>query len=349
MVISKVLLLLVKGNIRGIIMTNKVTMYQITKELLEEDGYGEVEPALIRDANPNNCKFLIKVLNAVGIDENLFKEDNGYVFSEQSKEAVKHIIKNHSAYAKVMKFHPNERDIETLTELVEQIQVILKYGIKDEEKRQQQLAKLEVITLHNRKNIVDYLNQLVVPSFEYTLNYSDNEILLLYYMEEMFKVKNKVENIREIMSEIRQEEIYTNSVEELNSLSAEEIIDHMNPFAQKVQLDRLVIKDILDTKNKKNEYIQDSIKELAIQLNITEKALIEELKKFRKLNYENHSLFKLREDTDLKGEYLPPYEVLKQAETEYNSKLNEVPKKIHIPKEAEDVMERILKERGLLE
>lgn len=348
MVKSKVLLLLVKGSARGIIMNSKVTMYQITKELLEEDGNGKVESVLIGEANPNNCKFLIKVLNAVGIDENLFKEDKGYIFYAQSKEAVKCIIKNHSEYAKIMKLPPNERNIEILTELVQQVQVILKYGIKDKEKLQQQLAKLEIITLHNQKNIVNYLNQLVLPSFEYTLNNSDNEILLLYYMEEMFKVKNKVENIREIMSEIRQEEIYTNSVEELNNSSAEEIISHMNPFAQKVQLDRLVIKDILDTKNKKNEYIQDSIKELGIQLNITEKVLIEELKKFKKSNYENHWLFELSEDTDLNGEYLSAYEVLEQAETEYNSNFNEVPKEAKISNEAKILVESILKEKGFL-
>lgn len=330
-------------------MSSKVTMYQITKELLEEEWGEEVEPALVGDANPNNCKFLIKVLNAVGIDELLFKEDGGYVFNEQSKEAVKRLIKNHTTYAKVMKLHPNERDVKILTELVGQIQVILKYGIKDEEKRQQQLAKLEIITSHNRKNIVECLQQFIVPSFEYTLNYSDNEILLLYYMEEMFKVKNKVESIREIMSEMRQEEIFDISEEELNSLSTEEISNYMNPLAKKVQLDRLVVKDMLDSKNKKNAYVQEAIKDFAMQLNISEKALIEELKNFRKLNYENHPLFELSGDMDLIGEYSPSYEVLKRAETEYISKLNEMPKKIHRPKESEDVMARILKEQGLLD
>lgn len=329
-------------------MTNKVTMYQITKEMLEEEWGEEVEPALVGEANPNNCKFLIKVLNMVGIDELLFKEDGGYVFNKQSKEAVKRLIENHTTYAKVMKLHPNERNVKVLTELVEQIQVILKYGIKDEEKRQQQLAKLEIITSHNRKNLVEYLQQFIVPSFEYTLNYSDNEILLLYYMEEMFKVKNKVESIRRIMSEMRQEEIFDVSEEELNSLSTEESSNYMNPSAQKVQLDRLVVKDMLDSNNKKNVYVQEAIKDFAMQLNISEKALIEELKNFRKSNYENHSLFELSKDTVLKVDYLPPYEVLKQAESEYNSKLKEAPKKVHISKEDEDVMARILKENGFL-
>lgn len=176
---------------------------------------------------------------------------------------------------------------------------------------------MEIITTYNRKSIVEYLQQFIVPSFEYTLNYSDNEILLLYYMEEMFKVKNKVESIRGIMSEMRQEEIFDISEEELNSLTTEEISNYMNPSATKVQLDRLVVKDMLDSNNKKNAYVQEAIKDFSMQLNISEKALIEELKKFRKLNYENHPLFELSDDTDSIGEYAPSYEVLKRAEMEY--------------------------------
>lgn len=304
-------------------MEDKIKMYQITKEMIVEvDGYKDVEAAVIKPINSNNCKFLIKVLNSVGIDENLFKDGNSYSFKLESKSAVKYIVKNHVTYAELMQQHPHERNTKKLNELITQLHIILKNEIDDESFLQSQLAKLELVTLNRRQQLNKYLQSLSIPTFNETLSSADDEILQMYYIEEMMLLRSKFEAIRSIISEMRMEEIVNTSLIEISELDSEELLKQMQPFSRKVKLDRLVVKDLLDPKQKKNELIQQTLKELSEELNITEKMLTEELKKFRASKYQNHELFELSRENDygMNENYLTPYEVLEQAKKGYIEK-----------------------------
>lgn len=113
-------------------MVEKVTMYQISKELLEEEDIHTIpESASIKEANANNCKYFKKVLNAVAIDEEIFKNENEYSFSIESKEDIKSIIKKHATFSKLLKKHPKDRDLKLLTELTAHIKTLLINEIED--------------------------------------------------------------------------------------------------------------------------------------------------------------------------------------------------------------------------
>lgn len=307
-------------------MADKISIYQITKEMIaEEDGFDEVDAAVIKPINSNNCKFLIKVLNSVGIDENLFKDGNSYSFKLESKNAVKTIIYNHVAYAELMKQLPQERNTKKISELIEQLHIILKNEIDDESFLQSQLAKLELVTLNRRQQLNKYLQSLSIPTFNETLSTADDEILHMYYIEEMMLLRSKFEAIRSIISEMRMVEIVNNSILEISELNSEELLKEINPLFGKIKLDRLVVKDLLNPKKNGNLLVQQTLKGFSEELNISEKKLIEELRTFRKSKYQNHDLFELSPESNfgMNGNYSTPYEVLEQAKKEYAEKQTE--------------------------
>ncbi|WP_108307364.1 hypothetical protein [Metalysinibacillus jejuensis] len=329
-------------------MNRRTTMYKITEELIsEEDGLGKVDSPITKEKNSNNCKYFVQVLNAVGIDENLFKDNNGYTFLSHSVSDVKQIIKNHSVYLKEMKKHPKERNLKVINELVSHVQNILKNEILNQSYLHSQLAKVELISLNKRQQLNKYLQSLSLPNFNIMLSPADDEIVHLYYIEEMMKLKTKIESIRQIMSDIRFEEIIEKSFKEISELEPEERFKTYDPFQNKIKLDRLVIKDLLNTKMKKNQLVQETLQEYAEQLNMSEKQLIEELKKFRKSNYENHELFELSNERDYfeANGMNSPYEVLEQAIQEHQAEQTNENTKVNISQEEKEKMEKILKNR----
>lgn len=301
-------------------MADKIKMYQITEEMIaEEDGDWDVDAGVISDANPNNCKFLIKVLNSVGIDENLFKDGNSYSFKLGSKNAVKNLIINHIAYAKLMKQQPQERNIKEHNELIEQLHIILENEIDDESFLQSQLAKLELVTLNRRQQLNKYLQSLSIPTFNKTLSAADDEVLQMYYIEEMMLLRSKFEAIRDFISEMRIEEIVNKSQSEISELNTEELLKEIYPFPRKIKLDRLVVKDLLNTKKNKKSPIKEDLEELSKELNMSGEKLIGELKIFRQSKYQNHDLFELSLERDygMNENYSTSHEVLEQAKKEY--------------------------------
>lgn len=323
-------------------------MYQITKDLIiEEDGFEDVDYALIKSRNPNNCKYLIQVLNAVGLQENIFKGDEGYSFQPESIDAVKDIITNHSTYLKEMKKPPQQRSTKIINGLVLHIQMILKNEINNQSFLQSQLAKVELITLNRRQQLNKYLQSLAIPNFDDTLSAADEEIIHMYYIEEMMQLRNRIESMRKIVSEIRHKEIIVKSSKESSELKPDNVLEVYGVFTGKVKLDRLVIKDLLDPKKQKDSLIQETLGDLAKELNITEKKVIEELKNFRKGKYVSHDLFELSEERDYCGDddFMSPYAALTQAKQEYAEQTQEEPKKMILQHELDKVA-KILKERS---
>ncbi|MED0968182.1 hypothetical protein [Bacillus paramycoides] len=299
-----------------------INMYQITKELImEEDGVGEVEPAIIKSENPNNCKFFKKVVNAVGIDEDIFKSNNSYKFKVGSKEAIKSILCKHKEYGKLMKQHPKERDFKILDELTTCITWILKNEIEEAPILNSNLAKVELITFNQRQKLNQYLQKLVLPDFEEMINASDNEIIQLYYIEEMMKLRKKVERIRGIFSEIRTEEIVNLSLEEVKNTDVAALENELYP--EKIYLDKLIIKNLIDPKQSKSEIVQDTLQDLSDKLNMPVKKVVAALKQFRKSGYEDNEYFELsmeRDYANAKG-LIPAYDVLQNAIEEYDENL----------------------------
>ncbi|KAA2396103.1 hypothetical protein F2Y18_15775 [Bacillus cereus] len=324
-------------------MDNTIKMYQITKELIiEKDGEGNVESAIIKSENPNNCKYFKKILNSVGIDEEIFKVQEGFAFKNASKGSVKAIIKNHSQYSKLMKQHPRERNIKLLNELTVHIKKILSNEIEDEAYLKSQMAKVELITFNQRQQLNQYLQKLSIPDLSETISAADDEILHFYYIEEMLKLRKKYETIRQIFSEIRNEELINHSLEEVASMSSEKLEKEIYP--EKIPLGRLIVKDLLDTKQKKETLIQETLKGLAETLNITEKKLITELRAFRKLGYKNHPLFELSKERDYidRREFISAYEILQKAIKEYNDNQKSPVIKPALSNEEKEKMEKLL-------
>ncbi|WP_313800074.1 hypothetical protein [Cytobacillus sp.] len=331
-------------------MVEKITMYQITKELLVLKGEDiDTIPAdVVKDANPNNCKYFKKVLNSVAIDEEIFKNKTGFSFNINSKEAIKSIIRGHVTYSKLMQKHPKDRDLKLLNELTSYIKTLLINEIEEQFTLQSMLAKLELVTFNERQQLNKYLQNLSIPNLEETLSPTDEEILHMYYIEEMILLKRKFEHIRELFSEIRAEEVVNKSVEEIVNLNSDELLE-ISPFMEKIKLDRLVIKDLLDTKKRKDTMVQKTIEELANQAGLKEKEFISELKVFRKKGYKEHSLFELSNERTYVGteEYASPYEILEQAKKEYKESKSKEPKKSPSSKEMMALKE-ILRANGFL-
>ncbi|MGM2457251.1 hypothetical protein ACS2PT_12365 [Bacillus cereus group sp. BceL015] len=332
-------------------MVEKITMYQITKELLvlEGEDIDTIPADVVKDANPNNCKYFKKVLNSVAIDEELFKNKTGFSFRIDSKEAIKSIIRDHVTYSKLMQQHPKDRDLILLNELTAYIKTILVNEIEDKFSLQSMLAKLELVTFNERQQLNKYLQSLSIPNFKETLSHTDEEILHMYYIEEMILLKRKFEHIRELFSEIRAEEVVNKSVEEIVNLNSDELLEEISPSTEKIKLDRLVIKDLLDTKKQKDAMIQKTIEELANQAGLKEKEFINELKVFRKKGYKDHGLFELNNERNYVDteEYASPYEILEQAKKEYKEFKSKEPKKLPSSKEMMALKE-ILRANGFL-
>lgn len=331
-------------------MVEKITMYQITKELLVLKGEDiDTIPAdVVKDANPNNCKYFKKVLNSVAIDEEIFKNKTGFSFNINSKEAIKSIIRGHVTYSKLMQKHPKDRDLKLLNELTSYIKTLLINEIEEQFTLQSMLAKLELVTFNERQQLNKYLQNLSIPNLEETLSPTDEEILHMYYIEEMILLKRKFEHIRELFSEIRAEGVVNKSFEEIVNLNSDELLE-ISPFMDKIKLDRLVIKDLLDTKKRKDTMVQKTIEELANQAGLKEKEFISELKVFRKKGYKEHSLFELSNERTYVGteEYASPYEILEQAKKEYKESKSKEPKKSPSSKEMMALKE-ILRANGFL-
>ncbi|MCY9166289.1 hypothetical protein [Bacillus atrophaeus] len=331
-------------------MVGKVTMYQISKELLEEEDIHTIPESIsVKEANANNCKYLKKVLNLVAIDEEIFKNKNEYSFSIESKEGIKSIIKKHATFSKLLKKHPQDRDLKLLTELTAHIKTLLINEIEDQFSLQSMLAKLELVTFNERQQLNKYLQSLSIPNLEETLSPTDEEILHMYYIEEMILLKRKFEHIRELFSEIRAEEVVNKSVEEIVNLNSNELLEEISPSTEKIKLDRLVIKDLLDTKKQKDAIVQKTIEELANQAELKEKEFINELKVFRKKGYKDHGLFELNNERNYVDteEYASPYEILEQAKKEYQEFKSKEPKKSPSSKEMKALKE-ILRANGFL-
>lgn len=307
-------------------MQTKMKMYQITKEIIKEEdrlnGAVEVEvsAADIKPINSNNCKYLIKVLNSVGIDENLFKDGNSYAFTLESINAVKAIIENHVIYANLMQQQPQDRNTEHLQDLILQVKCILQNEIEDKSLLQSQLAKLELITLYKMQHINKTLQSLALPTFDKMLSVADDEFLQMYYIEEMIRLRNKFTRLQEIIEEIRTEEIVQQSEQETDELLTSE-----NSCSGKIPLDRLVVKDLLNPKKSKEPYIKETLKSFSEELHISKEELLEELKRFRRTNYQNSELFELSlpKDYGMDEIHLSPYEILKLAKKEYEEQQKE--------------------------
>lgn len=270
-------------------MSQKVSMYQITKELIEEDGCGDADSATIKSQNSNNCKYLIKVLNAVGIDETLFKGSKGYSFTVESKDAVKEIIKKHEDYSKEMKKSLPDRDIKILDELASHIKTILNNEIDDEDRLSVELARVEIFTYRELIRLNRYLQKLMYVDWDKTLSFEDNAVLQMYYIEEMKALKDKFQKIREIFSDIRNEGLLEKSFQEADDMSSKKPSGR-----EKIVLEAPLIKKFLDPKNKEDLLVQEELKNLANYSNMTPKQLIEEMEAFRQSNYQEHHLFELK-------------------------------------------------------
>ncbi|MCA0151351.1 hypothetical protein LCD52_21865 [Rossellomorea vietnamensis] len=331
-------------------MVEKVTMYQISKELLEEEDIHTIpESASVKEANSNNCKYFKKVLNAVAIDEEIFKNEGEYSFRIESKEDIKSIIKKHATFSKLLKKHPNDRDLKLLTELTAHIKTLLINEIEDRFSLQSMLAKLELVTFIERQQLNKYLQSLSIPNFKETLSPTDEEILHMYYIEEMILLKRKFEHIRELFSGIRAEEVVNKSVEEIENSNWDELLEEISQSPKKIELDRLVIKDLLDTKKRKDTMVQKTIEELANRAGLKEKEFINELKVFRKKGYIEHGLFELSNERNYVNteEYASPYQILEQAKNEYKELESRESKKSPSSKEI-TVLKEILIKKGLL-
>lgn len=93
-------MILFKENSAEVLKLNKISMYQITEELINEGSLiADLELVTTNDVNSNTCKAFANIMNDLGIDEGLFKEnDKNYNFNEISKEAVKNIIKKNKIF-----------------------------------------------------------------------------------------------------------------------------------------------------------------------------------------------------------------------------------------------------------
>lgn len=294
----------------------KISMYKITEELLLEES-SDVDSVYVSMANSNNCKAFVNIINDLYIDEKLFKEkDNSYSFNVSSKEAVKKILKHNGEYRQEIKKAPSLRKVDILKELYESIEKILKDNILDEIQLYRELVKLELSTLYKKRAIQSSLEDLMLPNFKYTLSPSDNEVLLAYYLNGMYEVEKKAIAIKQIMSDIRNEEINSKILNELE----ENPINHMS---SKIKIHRLVVKNLLQKNTKKNQNIQDELKNLVEETNLSEKDLKKELKELMASEAGISDNFELATEKEFNNEYESSYDVLTIAEAYYTERLKD--------------------------
>lgn len=298
-------------------MNEKITMYQITRELLLQNNEENISPesALIKEENSKHCKQFKKVVNNLAIDEEIFKEGNQYLFQKESVESVKELIRNNVAYTKLMSQSPEKREINLLGTLTQTISAILRNELKDSLALQLQLSKLELVTFNQRKQLNTYLQSLSVPDLSNTISEIDNEILHMYYIEEMLLLKEKMKNIHSTFSDIRNSEIADKSIEEIENNKFSEGTVQSN----KIKLDKLLVRELLAPKKKKDNIVEQVINRLVEQTNLSEKEVLKQLKDFKNKGFTNHNLFELSQADNFMNDnsYMSPFDVLEQAKTIY--------------------------------
>lgn len=293
-----------------------ITIYKITEELLEEKGYN-IEDSFDCQYS-NNCKYLGEVLNAVGIDEIIFKKGNGYEFKEDSKKYVINLIEHHSAYKKLLKKHPDKREPLLLDKLSKNLQSLLSIEIEEENNLNKQLAIVEFMTHNKRKQFNNFIQSISVVSLSETLNPSDEIMLYSYYVEELSLLKEKFETVRLNMIEIRKEEVMMASWKDVERNKNFEL------YPAKKKLDRLVVKNLLNSKKKEDKLVRNFYKFMADRFSISETEIRNELRQFKEQGYQDHPYFELLSDKiEEGGEYIHPYEALQKALEMYEEALND--------------------------
>lgn len=318
------------------------TIYKITEELLKEKE--ESEKKDFDGQYSNNCKYLVEVLNSVAIDELIFKNGNTYEFKEESKEFVKNLIEHHSVYKKLMKVHPDKRDALLLDELTINLRSLLTIEIEDEKELHRQLAIVEFMTHNKRIQFNNFVQSISVVSLSETLNPFDEIMLYSYYVKELSILQEKFEEVRKNMIEIRNEEVIT------ASLRAIERNENVELYPEREELDRLVVKILLDSKKKNHELVRIFYNTITTRFSLSESEARNELKRFKEQDYKGHPYFVLRSDREEEeeGEYIPPYEALQKALEMYEEDLNE-PLPPKITEESLQIIKSELKRLGKLD
>lgn len=174
----------------------------------------------------------------------------------------------------------------------------------------------------------------MLPDFKYTLSPADNEVLLAYYLNGMYEVQEKVMAIKQIMSDIRFDEL----ILKMSNDSQWELIPYMS---SKITIHRLVVKKLLQKNTKKNKNIQDELESLMRETNLSEKDLIKELKELIASEAGISENFELAIEKEINNEYESSYDVLAKAKAEYNEGLKNI---TNINPEQQKVMEHELEE-----
>lgn len=171
----------------------------------EEDNI-KLDPLEINEANSNNRRAIKKIFHSVGIDIGVFKDDGVYMFNVESKDAVKQIITRRVEYAKVLNSKRDKIEPSIFNEAVENIKKVVSLNIDDVQERRTLMTNIEFATCHNQKEAREFFQELIELSPTRLLNFNDNKMLQFYYMNELCKLKIKMEDISTRMSDIREEE-----------------------------------------------------------------------------------------------------------------------------------------------
>lgn len=290
------------------------TMYKITDELIKDQGLN-LEKDLKERQYTLYCKYFMEVLNALGIDETIFKDGNAYRFTEEAKGFVKNLISKHSEYKKLLKSKPLKRDEILLEELLENIEGLLKAEIKDTEQLYDHLSTIEFITEFKRNNLIKFLQSVAEPSKRWEVNIHDEIALSYYYMEELNLLKKKFETIRDNMIEIRNEEIYMNARRDVKNSNVD--ID------DKIKLDPLLIRKLLDGRNKGKPNVKEYYRWLSESLGLSEGEVKKEIIKFRNSKFTESKYFEKASTKKEVGEHSHPRIVIREAVNMYYDNLKD--------------------------
>lgn len=309
-----------------------ISLYEIVKEIeIENNGStGEVPSDEISKKSSDYSKKFKEILNGLHIDQTYFikpKPSIGYTIPMDAKDAVKKLLLLYTSkpMKQVRKSQFEHLTFQEMKEIVECIKVLLCCTLQGKTLLVE-LNKLEVLTQYTVKEAYSYMweegldslvedtKSMLIPSFEHMLNHGDRVELMKYYSLEISQLNKRVQEIINLVNDIREDEIIQISNHEYEQCEKEEVDGR---FEIHEQIVKYLLKES-KSKSKSKEYF-DSLKEIRFLAGLANEE--EVLKELEKLVQDKNETVKLKlvmsEDFDFEQHYRSSEEVVYEAIIKY--------------------------------
>jgi hypothetical protein len=309
-----------------------ISLYEIVKEIeIESNGSkGEVPSDEISKKSSDYSKKFKEILNGLHIDPAYFikpKPSVGYTIPVDAKDAVKKLLLLYTSkpMKQVRKSNFEHLTFQEMREIVECIKKLLCCTLQGEVLLTE-LNKLEVLTQYTVKeayshmwevgldSLVEDTKSMLTPSFEHMLNHGDRVELMKYYSLEISQLNKRVQEIINIVNDMREDEIIQISHHEHEQHEKEEADGR---FEIHEQIVKYLLKES-KSKSKSKEYFEN-LNEIGFLTGLeNEEEVLKELKKLVQNKNEKAKLKLVKsEDSDFAEHYRCSNEVVYEAIRKY--------------------------------